>query len=577
MIRSVRTIRNHSNSQCDDCAAVHGSTGGADSVRGGWREMLLVITTAALLAVGFTYPLVLRMGHVGRIDNGDGQFSIWNVAWVARSLILDPLHVFDANIFYPNRWTLAYSESNLGAGILAIPAYWATRNPYFAHNFVVLAAFVMSAASMYYLARYLTRDRRAAAISAICFAFCPYVFSWTAEIQLLMVAGLPLAMLAFHRAANEPTLGRGAALGAAMAGEAVCCGYYGVFLILMVGFGTIVVAVARRRWTDLRYWSCIGVAALVAIALVLPLFLPYLMHRQTGGIRRSLDEARLFSTTWRAYLASSSWAHVWMLKFIGSSGDVAFPGFVATGFGVAGAWVAWKSPRREVLALYGGLALLAVWASLGPAAGLYTVLYKTVPLFSWLHAPGRFGIVATLGLSVLGALSLARLMASVRHPAAVGTAIVALTLADLAVPFPMFEAPPVLPVYRHLATLPRGALIEMPFFYRRPEFPFQTRYMLASTAHWMPLVNGYSDYTPPDYRRDLVQIAVFPRPEAFQVLESRHPRYAIFHMSNYNAESRQRLSGWIEAARSNLRLLYKDDDSQLYEIISFAPPPLVDP
>ena len=64
-----------------------------------------------------------KPGSVGRVDNGDGQLSIWNVAWVARTLAVDPLHVFDANIFYPHRNTLAYSENNLGAGVLA-PVGW---------------------------------------------------------------------------------------------------------------------------------------------------------------------------------------------------------------------------------------------------------------------------------------------------------------------------------------------------------------------------------------------------------------------------------------------------------------------
>jgi len=109
-------------------------------------------------------------------------------------MVVDPRHVFDANIFYPHRGTLAYSENNLGAGALAIPMYWATRNPYAAHNFVMLLAFVLSAAGMYYLVRYLTGDRRAAAISAIGFAFCPFVFAHTAHIQLLMTAGLPFTI-----------------------------------------------------------------------------------------------------------------------------------------------------------------------------------------------------------------------------------------------------------------------------------------------------------------------------------------------------------------------------------------------
>src|SRR5437588_7213983 len=107
-------------------------------------ERALVIVTAIALTVLFTYPIAFRLGRVGRIDNGDGQLSIWNVAWVARTLPTDPLHVFDANIFYPLHGTLTYSESNLGAGALAIPVYWATRNPYAAHNSVVLFAFVVA-------------------------------------------------------------------------------------------------------------------------------------------------------------------------------------------------------------------------------------------------------------------------------------------------------------------------------------------------------------------------------------------------------------------------------------------------
>ncbi len=106
----------------------------------------------------------MRMGKVGRVDNGDGKLSIWNVAWVARALVADPRHVFDANIFYPHRGTLAYSENNLGAGVLAIPAYWLTRNPYAALNSAMLLGFILSAAGAYYLVRYLTRDRRAAIV-----------------------------------------------------------------------------------------------------------------------------------------------------------------------------------------------------------------------------------------------------------------------------------------------------------------------------------------------------------------------------------------------------------------------------
>lgn len=534
-----------------------------------WSEIVLVAGGAAVLAVAMTYPLAARMAHVGRIDSHDGQFSIWNVAWVARTLAVDPLHVYDANIFYPHRWTLAYSENNLGAGILAIPAYWATHNPYFALNFVVLLSLALSAVTMYALVRYLTGDRGAAAVSAICFAFCPYVFAQTTSIQLMMIAGFPLAMLAFHRAADRPTPGRGAALGAAMAAEAVCCGYYGVFLIFVVGFSILVIAATRRYWRERRYWICLAVATGVAIAIVLPLFVPYLQLERLSGFGRPLDEARLYSADWRGYLASSAWSHIWILRLLGHWQGAAFPGFVAIGCGLAGAWLAWRSPNREPLLLYGGLALFGVWASLGPDAGLYAALYRLVPLMSWLRAPARFAIVPELSVCVFAGVAVARMSTAVSRPTMVAVVIATAAAVELRTPLPFVDVPRPQAVYRVLRKLPRGGVIELPLAYQPQRFISATSYMLASTSHWMPLVNGFSDYIPPDYVRDAYRMGTFPSRDAFDALAPRHVRYAVIHLDAFDRPSRDRLVAWLAAAGADLRLLYADEDTRLYKIVRY--------
>jgi hypothetical protein len=36
------------------------------------------------------------------------------------------LRLFDANIFYPARLTLAYSEANIVPGLLGVPVWWIT-------------------------------------------------------------------------------------------------------------------------------------------------------------------------------------------------------------------------------------------------------------------------------------------------------------------------------------------------------------------------------------------------------------------------------------------------------------------
>lgn len=539
------------------------------------REVAAVLVGAAFLAIVLTWPLAAHLNSVGRVDQADGQFSIWNVAWVARTLVVDPLHVFDANIFYPHRWTLAYSENNLGAGALAVPAYWLSgRNPFAAHNFVVLLGFVLSASGAYALARHLLGRRdastcSAAAVAAIAFAFCPYVFAHTAHIQLLMTAGLPWTMLAFHRVADAPSRGRGALLGLAMAAEAVCCGYYGIFLILMVGYAVLVVAALRGWWTNLRFWIAIAVGALVAIVMVAPLFVPYLQLQRIEGFARPLDDARRYSADWRAYLASSSYLHAQGLPLLGHWNEVLFTGIIATLFAAIGIAATWRARERETFWLYGGLGLLAAWASLGPDGGLYSLLYRAIPLFTWLRAPARFGLVVMLAVAVLAAYGVAAVLSRMKRPAIAGSVLVIATACELAVPVNWPRVEPPAPAYRLLASLPRGAVIEMPFYYPQVGLFQHTKYMLASTTHWMPLVNGYSDYIPPDFYEHVMTLAPFPSRDAFRILEPDHVRYALFHLYGYNEENRRDVLARLNEFEPYLRPLYVDDQTRLYEIVAY--------
>jgi hypothetical protein len=536
-------------------------------------ELAAVVLVSAILAVVFTYPIAFKLGRSGRIDNGDGQLSIWNVAWVARTLVIDPLHVFDANIFYPHRGTLAYSENNLGAGVLAIPAYWASGgNPYAAHNAVVILAFALTAIGTYYLVRYLTHDRGAAAVSAICFAFCPYLFAHTAHIQLLMIAGLPFCMLTFHRMADQPSIGRGGALGAVMAAQAICCGYYGVFVMLMVAFAVLTSAVLHSRWTDRPYWLAVVTAAVTALGLAVPIFLPYMSLQQDLGFGRSLNDARAYSANWSAYLASSSYAHAWLLRYLPRWGaEVVFPGAVALMFGLAGLRTARRLRDGEVVAVYGGLGALAFWASFGPAAGLYSVLYRVVPIFSLMRAPGRFGVIVAFALAVLAGAAIAAWLPRLRRPTLVAAVVAAAAAAELLVPLNVPDVPAVEPVYRTLAALPRAPVIEMPFYYPQVGLFQHTKYMLASTSHWFPLVNGYSDYIPPDFYQNVMVLATFPSHDAFKILEPNGVHYAVLHMYGYNTENRRDVLGRLNEYAPYLRPLYMDDTTRLYEIVGFPP------
>jgi hypothetical protein len=538
------------------------------------RERLLTVFAFGALTALLLYPISFHPGQHTRADSSDGQFSLWNVAWVARTIVADPVHLFDANIFYPHRGTLLYSEANLVAGALAAPAYWATRNPYIAHNTVVLLAFFLSALGTYLLSVYLTDNRWAAAVSAICFAFCPFLFAHTTHIQLLMTPGIPFSMLAFHRMADQPTRGRAVALALAMAFTAFCCAYYGVFVMMLIGWAVLVTAGARRLWTDARYWSAVGIAAAVGAAVVLPLFVPYFLLQRAGGFDRPLAESGRYAADWHSYLASAGRAHQWMLPFVRPWRDVAFPGFVAIVFGVGRLSTAWRLRGRpaEIVMLYGSLAVLAFWASFGPVAWLYSLFFYTMPGFTLLRAPVRFALIVAFALSVLTAQAVAALLPRVRWPAWVGALVVALAVADHLVPlnFPLPGTPS--PAYRVLSELPRAPVIEMPFFERSLFYSRHTIYMLMSTTHWMPLVNGYSDYFPPEFGETAAALAPFPHPGAFELAHRLGVRYVMFHLDVYDAKTRVEVEERLRQFGGRLRALYADDQTRLYEILQAESP-----
>jgi hypothetical protein len=197
-------------------------------------------------------------------------------------------------------------------------------------------------------------------------------------------------------------------------------------------------------------------------------------------------------------------------------------------------------------------------------------MYRYAPAFSLLRAPGRFGIVVTLALVVLAALGVAALLRNRRRAPALAAVACVLALAELIpVPLPYRRVPKVPSPYVMLAHLPPGAVAEFPFFYRDVDFHRHAWYMLNSAAHWKPLVNGYSDYIPIDFRVMVVPVSSFPTVESFGLLRRHGARYVLFHSDWYDHRSLEKLQERLVQYRAYLRRLSAEDSLWLYEIVGW--------
>jgi hypothetical protein len=534
---------------------------------------------AFALAIIFTWPLAAQFGTGGRIDSGDGRFSIWNIAWVAHALTTNPAELWNANIFSPHAGTLAFSEANIVAGVIATPVWLLTHNPYAASNWTILCTFAMAAVAMFALVRHLTGSRWAAAVTGVLYAFCSYTFAHLPHIQLLMTFGPPLALLRMHLFVERPSARNAVWLGLAVAIQALACGYYGVFGGLAVAFGIGWFAAWSGHYRSLRFWLHVAAAGLIALVLVVPFLLPYL-EIQRGGFARSLEDARIFRASWRAYLASALLVYQWILPLIGHWREVLFPGFLSIGFASVAVFHAWRRPAlmraistRRVVFFYLLLTLLAAWGSLGPDAGLYRLLFEVVPFMSLLRAPARLGLLVTMSLVVMAGIGVAILErgwnGSRRRVWL--TALVIATLARSTTgPLDWVEAPPTPRAITWLSRLPRGVVAEFPFYGAGGDMFQQTRYMLMSTWHWQPLLNGYSDFVPADIAATLAPLSRFPSHDAMRVLRDRDARYVLVHWKMYSPEQQRQLRQDIGEMPTTLRLMLSDPDASLYELTTTA-------
>jgi hypothetical protein len=354
--------------------------------------------------------------------------------------------------------------------------------------------------------------------------------------------------------------------------------YYGLFLVpyMVVVCGTLMIACARTRAPVLK--GLLVAAAIVAIA-VLPVAKAYLGARQVVG-ERGRQEVVDGSATWQNYLAPAEANAVYgsvFARFMQPERRL-FPGFVAMALAVVGLWP-YDQPRRRATCLAYVLGLLVAFdVSLGLNGITYTILYDHFLPFRALRIPARMGVIAGFSVAVLAGFGAARLLA--RVGSARGRVLLAGTLGMLMLveyaskPLDLMTIPDHSPeiyadIVRDRGDSPPAALFEFP-----ASALDDPTYLYYSTFHWQHLVNGYSGFFPPSYRRLMDALKNFPSDSAFGEMRAHGTRYLVVHGERMIGTRYQRLIPQLDR-RADLNLVsrrpwfdgYKHGEISAYRLL----------
>jgi hypothetical protein len=413
----------------------------------GRPELLWVILAGVALAVITSWPLVLHLPSRIAPDLGDPVRTAWQIAWVGHAMLHDPLHLFDANAFYPHPLSLAFSDSLLGYGPAAFFGS-GTVAALVRYNLLFLFAWSLCFVGAYLLARELGLGRIGGAVAGVALAYAPYRVTEAGHLHVISSGGIPLALFLLLRGYRRSSRGF------VLAGWLVSAWQVSLGFTLGLQFSYLMAVLAllvlwhwwRGRTTQeglrplgqnaaqdpaartgsvsildrtpvprhMLAVTCVGIAVFGVVAIYQAR--PYLkVSHLYPTAARTIKEVETYSSGPAALISASSENRVWgaatasIREHVHSKNeDVFFPGLAIFALAILGLCGVGGSPytRRLRIGLLLGIvvcSVLAMGLGLTGAGYPYRLLYDYAPGWNGVRVPGRVFTLATLFYALLAA------------------------------------------------------------------------------------------------------------------------------------------------------------------------------
>jgi hypothetical protein len=378
------------------------------------KEIIWVIVAGVALAVLTSWPLILHMPSRIAPDLGDPVRTAWQVAYVGHAMLHDPLHLFDANVFYPHPLSLAFSDSLLGYG----PAGFfgsGTVAALVRYNVLFLFAWSLCFVGGYLLARELGLRKLGAAAAAAAFAYAPYRVTEAGHLHVISSGGIALALFLLLRGYRRGSLGL------VLAGWLVSAWQISLGFTLGLQFSyllAVLAVIAVVFWMragrpalprKLVAITCLGILVVGAVAIYEAR--PYLkISHDYPTAKRTIKEVKVYSAGPAAWLSASSENRVWGDLTAGARAHVHSKNeqvLFGGGFILLLALIGLAAPlytRRLRIGLAVGVvtcAVLALGLGLTGYGYPYRLLFNYAPGWDGVRVPGRVFTLATLFLALL--------------------------------------------------------------------------------------------------------------------------------------------------------------------------------
>jgi hypothetical protein len=531
----------------------------------------LIILLATLI---FFWPIVTRLSSYS--EGGDAMFNAWTIARDQHCILHQGCpHYSDANIYFPHKDTMLYSEAQLSAGLVSLPLYWLNNNPIFSYNVLTIVSFFLSGWFMYLLARYLSRGHEYFAILAgLIFEFAPFKMAAVTHLQNLSIFCLPLTVLLILKFFNCAKKRYLILLFLVLLYQFYASWYQMVFMIAALSIllaGTLVIK--RIPW---RPVLTVALIILVATVATLPLAKDYVRFSKANKATFGIADQTQYSSSLSDYFAPFEGTilgniyHKSNLPQIKSydTDSASYHGIIMYILAFTVLFFAFIRRKHNIseqnnykdIVLFALIGLAGFIISLGPllkfranysyadlADGLklviplpYILVDKILPQMSFIRALGRASVLSLFALCCLMAylphyISRASLEEKHRH---ILYGFIGLVIFIELMPVHLVSMDPaayhynlkIPAVYRYIAHhqgVDDIIVLRSDNDYPDAHIPVvRAEDILWSGYHNKNIFNGYSGYTPPEYFAQYADFVDF-HPNDIKKLNTEHLKYIL--------------------------------------------------
>lgn len=535
-----------------------------------YKISLLVALFYAATAFFVCFFLLKDIAH--SLVPGDGLFTYWTMNWDVHSLLHNPGNLFNANIFYPNQNTLAYSEGLFVPAILALPLFGIFRNMIVVYNLMIFFSYILAAFGAFKLAKYYTKNNYASFIAGLIFGFATFRVA-NGHFQNLFIFWIPFTALYLQKYFDDRKRKYLVVFALFFSAQMLTSWYMGAFLSLFIAY--LLITNWRLIYNNFSPFIKDGLIALSLIAiLVAPLAYPYFKLHQETKFSYKVDEIISGSGDVGGYIfpipGSLESPIMSFLKINKThwSENVNFLGYFSL---ILLIYYFFFSKNRilnkNFKIFFWGIPIFII-LSFGPVLRSFSLItiplpyYLLVPFLGFIRGPNRLAIIVLLCLSIAIAYIIASVkLRNIKLKLTLGILAPVIILLEFHVPsgpLPQNTACP--EVYSYIKNSNSvSAIVEMPI---QENADGALPYIYYSTCdNFKPIFNGYSGYFPAKYTNYSAKLRGFPADKSLDLMHSLGISHVLLHLGTFPANQTEPSLEDI-AKNSRLKIEYESTDGK---------------